>query len=158
MDNKTIANIFYETADLMEVAASDPFRIRSYRRAAEAIEALSQQVAEIIGDDKAMMAVPGIGKGIEDYRRISGRFHLDEADQVAQKLMDHLAKIPGVDKITPAGSFRRGRETVGDLDMLVTGACCVANGNKKLGAQREVLIQKVLAFPGILQVIAQGEN
>ena len=31
MDNKTIANIFYETADLMEVAASDPFRIRSYR-------------------------------------------------------------------------------------------------------------------------------
>src|SRR5205085_4883014 len=97
-------------------------------------------------------------KGIEDYRRISGRFHLDEADRVAQKLMDHLAKIPGVDKITPAGSFRRGRETVGDLDMLVTGACCVANGNKKLGAQREVLIQKVLAFPGILQVIAQGEN
>src|SRR5438067_3243601 len=241
MDNKTIANIFYETADLMEVAASDPFRIRSYRRAAEAIEGLPQQVAEIIGDDKALLAVPGIGKGmganlkemyaeaklrlhaelhkkyhpsmlellkisglgpktialiwdmfhvsdvegveklaragkirelprmgekqeakilkgIEDYRRISGRFHLDEADRVAQKLMEHLATIPGVDKITPVGSVRRGRETVGDLDMLVTGACCVANGNKKLGAQREVLIQKVLAFPGILQVIAQGEN
>src|SRR5205085_1520865 len=69
-------------------------------------------------------------KGIEDYRRISGRFHLDEADRVAQKLMEHLAKIPGVDKITPAGSLRRGRETVGDLDILITGACCVANGNK----------------------------
>src|SRR5205085_9383855 len=39
-----------------------------------------------------------------------------------------------------------------------TGACCTATGNKKLGAQREVLIQRVLAFPGILQVIAQGEN
>ena len=241
MDNKTIANIFYETADLMEVAASDPFRIRSYRRAAEALEALPQQISEIITDEKAMLAIPGIGKGmvanlkemfaegklrlhaelltkyhpsmlellkiqglgpktiallwdmfqvsdlagveklaregkirtlprmgekqeakilkgIEDYRRISGRFHLDEADRVAQKLIEHLSDIAGVEKVTPAGSFRRGRETVGDLDMLITGSCCGTNGNKKSRAQREVLIQKVLAFPGILEVIAQGEN
>ena len=34
MDNKSIANIFYETADLMKVASADPFRIRSYERAA----------------------------------------------------------------------------------------------------------------------------
>src|SRR5947209_3875322 len=64
MDNKTIANIFYETADLMEVAASDPFRIRSYRRAAEAIEGLPQQISEIVSDEKAMLAIPGIGKGM----------------------------------------------------------------------------------------------
>ena len=34
LDNKSIANTFYETADLMEVRGDDPFRIRSYRRAA----------------------------------------------------------------------------------------------------------------------------
>src|SRR5438270_301280 len=241
MDNKTIANIFYETADLMEVAASDPFRIRSYRRAAEAIEALPQQISEIVSDEKAMLAIPGIGKGmvanlkemfaggklplhaellkkyhpsmlellkiqglgpktialiwdayqvcdvvgveqlaregkiatlprmgekaqakilkgIEDFRRISGRFHLDEADRVAQKLTAHLAGIPGVEKVTPAGSFRRGRETVGDLDMLITGSCCVANSNKADRKKSDALIQKVLAFPGILEVLAQGEN
>ncbi|HKE30499.1 MAG TPA: helix-hairpin-helix domain-containing protein, partial [Candidatus Angelobacter sp.] len=44
LDNKTVANIFYETADLMEVRNDDPFRIRSYRRAAEAIEALETQL------------------------------------------------------------------------------------------------------------------
>ena len=35
-----------------------------------------------------------------------------------------VAKFPGIDKITPAGSLRRGRETVGDLDILVTGKAC----------------------------------
>jgi len=38
LDNKAIAHIFYETADLMEVNGDDSFRIRSYRRAAEALE------------------------------------------------------------------------------------------------------------------------
>ena len=61
MDNRAIANIFYETADLMEVANEDPFRIRSYRRAAEAIEGQPNQIASIIHDDKAVLAIPGIG-------------------------------------------------------------------------------------------------
>src|SRR5438876_192958 len=234
-DNKTLANIFYETADLMEIKGDDPFRIRSYRRAAEAIEGLGQSIADIIGDQKALLAIPGIGKGmcqnlqeifkegklrlhsellekyrptmlellkiqglgpktisliwdvfqisdlegveklaregklrtlprmgekaeqkilkgIEDYRRISGRYHLDAADAVAQKLIEHLKGAPGVEKITPAGSLRRGRETVGDLDILVTGK---ASTN---GKQREALIARILAFPGILQTLAQGEN
>jgi DNA polymerase (family 10) len=46
-DNKSIANILYETADLLEVAAEDSFRVRSYRRAAEAIEGHDQQLADI---------------------------------------------------------------------------------------------------------------
>ena len=57
-----------------------------------------------------------------------------------------------MEKITPAGSLRRGRETVGDLDILVTGK---ASTN---GKQREALIARILAFPGILQTLAQGEN
>ena len=57
-----------------------------------------------------------------------------------------------LDRVTPAGSLRRGRETVGDLDMLVTGKCC---NNQK---QRDAVIDKIVNFPGILQVLAQGEN
>ncbi|HSM86628.1 MAG TPA: helix-hairpin-helix domain-containing protein, partial [Candidatus Limnocylindrales bacterium] len=206
-DNKAIAGILYETADLMEVAAEDPFRIRSYRRAAEAIEAFDRQLAEIYQDQKALLAIPGIGKGmaanireiftegrlglheemlkkyrpsmlellkisglgpktialiwdafqicdidgvaklasegklrglprlsektelkilksIESYRQITGRFHLDVADEIAGRMIGLLEGLPGVDKVTPAGSLRRGRETVGDLDLLVTGKCC----------------------------------
>ena len=235
LDNKMLANILYETADLMEINGDDPFRIRSYRRAAEALEQLPQQISEIVNDSKKLLEIPGIGKGmcanlqeifregrlklhaellekyrpsmlellkiqglgpktiallwsahqvcdvagveklaregklrelprlgekaeakilkaIEDYRRVAGRFHLDEADRVAEKLVAHLKAVPGVEKVTPAGSLRRGRETVGDLDVLVTGKACT--DTKK----REALIEKVVAFPGILQVIARGEN
>ena len=55
-------------------------------------------------------------KSIEQYTRYSGRFLLDEADRTAQKLIQHLHGFPGLDAVTPAGSLRRGRETVGDLD------------------------------------------
>ncbi len=64
MDNKAIAHIFYETADLMEIAGDDSFRIRSYRNAAEAIEGLPRQVAELIDEPKKLLEVPGIGKGM----------------------------------------------------------------------------------------------
>ncbi|MGZ4840343.1 MAG: DNA polymerase III, partial [Candidatus Angelobacter sp.] len=64
MDNKAIANIFYETAELMKVASADPFRIRSYERAAEALEGWPQQVSELYQDEKALLAIPGIGKGM----------------------------------------------------------------------------------------------
>jgi len=235
LDNKSIANVFYETADLMEVNGDDSFRIRSYRRAAEALEGHYQQVSELVGEQKKLLEIPGIGKGmaaniqelcregklaqhqellqkyrpsmlellkiqglgpktialiwsayqvsdlpgveqlaregklrelprlsekseqkilkaIEDYRRISGRFLLDEADRTAEKLTEHLKHIKGIEKITPAGSLRRGRETVGDLDVLITGPCCV-NDQK-----RAELIEEILRFPGILQVLAKGDN
>ena len=64
MDNKAIAHVFYETADLMEVNGDDSFRIRSYRRAAEALEAHSQQVADLCLEPKKLLDIPGIGKGM----------------------------------------------------------------------------------------------
>src|SRR6266540_1085418 len=64
MDNKAIAGILYETADLLEIDGQDSFRIRSYRNAAEAIEALPQQISELIGNPKDVLAIPGIGKGM----------------------------------------------------------------------------------------------
>src|SRR6202012_431049 len=64
MDNKAIANIFYETADLMKGASADPFRIRSYERAAEELEGWPQQVAGMPG--KELREIPGIGKGMAE--------------------------------------------------------------------------------------------
>jgi DNA polymerase (family X) len=235
VDNKAIANVFYETADLMEINGDDSFRIRSYRRAAEALEGLPEQVSTLACEPKKLLEIPGIGKGmaaniqdlcrsgklaihqellqkyrpsmlellkiqglgpktiallwsafqvsdlagveklaregklrelprlsekseqkilkaIENYRRITGRFLLDEADRSAEKLATHLKHIKGIEKITPAGSLRRGRETVGDLDMLITGPCCVDD------QQRSSLIEEILRFPGIQEVLAKGDN
>ena len=235
MDNKAIAGILYETADLLEIDGADSFRIRSYRNAGEAIEAQPRQISELIAEPKQVLAISGIGKGmltnlqemfrdgrlglhaellkkyrpsmlellklqglgpktiallwssfqicdiegleklaregkirelprmgekqeqkllksIEDYRRIAGRFLLDVAEREASKIAEHLKGYPGVEKVTPAGSLRRGRETVGDLDILVTGqACCDDN-------ERQKLIQHVIKLPGLMEIIAQGEN
>jgi DNA polymerase (family 10) len=63
-----------------------------------------------------------------------------------------LKDLPGVEKVTPAGSLRRGKETVGDLDMLVTGKCAQNT------AQRSKVIEQIVDFPGIHEVLAKGEN
>ena len=235
MDNKAIAGLLFETADLLEIDGQDSFRVRSYRNAAAAIEALPQQVADLIQEPKKLLEIQGIGRGmqanllqlfkdgsieahsellkkyrpsmlellkiqglgpktialiwsayqvsdlegveklaregkirelprmgekhelkllkaIEDYRRIAGRFLLDTAEELAEKLVEHLLAAPGVEKVTPAGSLRRGRETVGDLDILVTGKGCIE------AESRQTLIEHLLRFPGLMDVIAQGEN
>ena len=64
MDNKAIATILYETADLLEIDGQDSFRIRSYRNAAQAIEAHPQQIADLISEPKKILAIAGIGKGM----------------------------------------------------------------------------------------------
>ena len=91
-------------------------------------------------------------KAIEDYRRIAGRFLLDAAEQQADKIIEHLREYPGVEKITPAGSLRRGRETVGDLDILVTGKSCCHDG------ARQDLIDHIIKLPGLMEIIARGDN
>jgi len=235
MDNRAIANILYETADLLEIDGQDSFRIRSYRNAAQAIENHSHQIKDIISEPKQVLAISGIGKGmlqnlqelfntgklgvqaellqkyhpsmlqllkiqglgpktialiwsaykisdvdgveklcvegkirelprmgekheakllkaIQDYRRIGGRFLIDAAELECEKITAYVEKFPGIDKITPAGSLRRGRETVGDLDILVTGKACTTE------AGRQEAIAYVAKYPPLMDVIASGDN
>ncbi len=91
-------------------------------------------------------------KAIEDYRRISGRFLIDAGETEAEKLIEYIEKFPGIDKITPAGSLRRGRETVGDLDILVTGKACTTEEG------RQKAIAHVAKYPPLMDVIASGDN
>ena len=63
MDNKAIAGLLYETADLLEIDGQDSFRVRSYRNAAEAIEALPQQIADLIAEPKKLLEIPGHWQG-----------------------------------------------------------------------------------------------
>jgi len=87
-----------------------------------------------------------------DLGPAAGRFLLYTAEELAEKLLEHLLTAPGVEKVTPAGSLRRGRETVGDLDILVTGEGCIE------AEPRQKIIEHLLRFPGLMDVIAQGEN
>jgi len=206
MENQEIARLIAETADLMEIAAEDSFRIRSYRNAVSVIEGYPERMADILKDpSKKLTDIPGIGKGIAhvlgeivergsferrdqmlekypptalemlkiqglgpksiallfehfrvstiddlericleqklrtlprmgakleekvlrsiaQYRQSAGRFHIDFAGRIALEITELLQGL----RVTPAGSLRRGRETVGDLDLLVTGPDCTS--------------------------------
>ncbi|HEY3627772.1 MAG TPA: DNA polymerase/3'-5' exonuclease PolX [Terracidiphilus sp.] len=92
-----------------------------------------------------------IRKGIDDYRRSAGRFRIDQAADAARRIELYLLAFPGFEKVTPAGSLRRGRETAGDLDVLVTGPACAPDNTA-------AAVDYVAAFPGIQDLIARGEN
>src|SRR5581483_11513226 len=60
-------------------------------------------------------------RSIAQYRQSAGRFLLTFGERAAGELITYLAETPGVERINVAGSLRRGRETIGDIDLLVTG-------------------------------------
>jgi DNA polymerase (family X) len=234
MDNISIARLLDETAALLEIDAADPFRIRSYRRAAEAVEQQTTQLVTLADDPKQLLAIPGIGKtmaaniqallstgtiplreellqkyrptmlellrlpgmgpktvalvwsacqvcdidsleaaakaghltklprmgekfvtkllkGIEDHRKNSSRFRIDKAQYHADVIGNLIREFPGIDEITPAGSLRRGRETVGDLDLLVTGPACEPT-------VVSAAVEYVAALPLIDKLLAKGQN
>ena len=66
MDNKEIARRFYRLSALMEVRGDDPFRLRSYRNAAEAIEVWPTSLKEIADQEgvTGLQEIPGVGKAI----------------------------------------------------------------------------------------------
>jgi DNA polymerase (family X) len=234
MDNITIATMLDETAALLEISGADPFRIRSYRRAAEAVEQQTQPLAGMVDEPKQLLAIAGIGKGmaanitalvktgtmelresllqtykptmldllklpgmgpktvalvwealgvadidaleaaakagklttlprfgekqvtkllqgIEDFRRNASSFRIDDATEEAAKITELILKFPGIERVTPAGSLRRGKDTVGDLDLLVTGPACEPEAVS-------AAVEHVAALPMIANLMAKGQN
>lgn len=78
----------------------------------------------------ALQGLAGMGKkseqkilkAIKDFRALSGRFNLSIAIPCATALMDYLKKTEGVQRVEAAGSLRRWKESVGDLDILAVSS------------------------------------
>ena len=87
MENRAIAHLLYETADLMEVAGEDSFRIRSYRNAAGVIEGHPESIASILKNpDRKVTDIPGIGKGIAAIlQEIEQRGSFERRDEIDRK-------------------------------------------------------------------------
>jgi len=64
MDNLTMSRLLAETADLLEIDGGDGFRIRSYRRAAEAAEQTTIDLTIAAAETARLLEIPGIGKGM----------------------------------------------------------------------------------------------
>jgi DNA polymerase (family 10) len=95
-----------------------------------------------MGDKK----VENIGKGIELFEKGHARISIYEASIISEAVIAHLQKAPGIGRIDAAGSLRRMKETVGDIDILAEG---------KDGA---AIIDHFVRIPGLKRVLAQGET
>ncbi len=230
MENKDIVQLLSETADLMEVAGEDGFRIRSYRNAASIIASHPERICDIVfNPQRKVTDITGIGKGlsfvltelcqrgsferrdqmlakypasalellkiqglgpksiallyehygvrtvddlervcrehklrelprmgakleekvlrgIETYRKSAGRFLISFAWRAADDLTAEMLALPGVERVEPAGSLRRGRETIGDLDLLVTGPGAVGT------------LDHMVHHPKTQEVLGEGPN
>src|ERR1041385_8734411 len=102
VDNKAIAGILYETADLLEIDGQDSFRIRSYRNAAEAIESLPQQISDLISEPKQVLAIPGIGKGmLANLKEMLGEGRLGLHAELLQKYRPSMLQLLRVQGLGP---------------------------------------------------------
>lgn len=84
--------------------------------------------------------------GVELMRQAGERIHLDVATETAGEIVDALTRVEGCRRATYAGSLRRGRETVGDLDILA------------VSAQPGPLMEKFRELPQVSEVILSGET
>jgi DNA polymerase (family 10) len=237
MDNKQIARILRETAQLLEIDGAIIGRYRSYEKAAELIDGLPESIEQLVKEPEKLKELPGIGdrmaehlgeivktgdyslrkkllkkypatildllqlqslgpkkvaflwsrfkagtvadveklakegklrelpgfgekseqnilKAMEVFKKSSGRFLFPTAEAAALQIAAHIQKAgKAVDSVTPAGSLRRGKETVGDLDLLVT----LSDGHTSK-KHVDALAKHILEFPGIDQTLAHGEN
>jgi DNA polymerase (family 10) len=83
-------------------------------------------------------------KSIERYRSGMGRFKLSIGFIYAQALLEYLKEVPGVKRLDPAGSFRRRRETIGDLDIL---AICIPNSH---------IMDRFAEYGEVAEIISKG--
>src|SRR5438876_3181852 len=204
MDNKQIARILQDTAQLLEIDGAIIGRYRSYEKAAELIDSLPDSIEQLVKEPEKLKELPGIGdrmvehleeivktgdyslrkkllkkypatildllqlqslgpkkvaflwsnfkagtvadveklareeklrdlpgfgekseqnilKAVEVFKKSTGRFLIHTAEAAALELAEHIKRAgKAVDSVTPAGSLRRGEETVGELDLPVT--------------------------------------
>src|SRR5205807_7754471 len=82
---------------------------------------------ERIAKEGRLRDLPGFGekseqnilKAVEVFKKSSGRFHIHTAEDAAAAVVSHIKKAgKAIQSVTSAGSLRRGKETVGDLDLL----------------------------------------
>ncbi len=82
---------------------------------------------EEVANEGRVAELPGFGlktqdrilRGIRNYRTSTTRFRLGEVDKLLPPLIEHLQTTPGITRLEVAGSYRRRKETVGDIDILV---------------------------------------
>jgi DNA polymerase (family 10) len=150
MDNDAIARRFHRLAALMEVRGDDPFRLRSYRNAAEAIEVWPTPLKEIAEKEgvAGLQEIPGVGKAIAGKvieLLAKGTFDAWErlTAETPESVID-LLEVPGIGPKTAALLHQRFKvSSLADLKVFVnSGGLDMVDG---IGPKTAARIKEVLA-------------
>jgi len=128
MDNEAIARKFFRLAALMEIRGDDPFRLRSYRNAAEAIEVWPTPLKQIADQEGAagLQEIPGVGKAIAGkVIELLQKGTFDAWDRLTAETPEtvlDLMEIPGIGPKTAAMLHQRFKvSSLDDLKKFVEG-------------------------------------
>lgn len=153
--NNDIAGYLYQLANLLELSGDNPYRIRAYRRAAGSILQLEDNLLDLVKENFDLTSIRGIGKGIAHIilhavntnesplllvkrfpkkHRLTHFLRFYHALFIAQAILPLLKQIPGVEEVEWCGDFRRRKEIVNQLDVMVC-----TNHHKVFLAQVETL-------------------
>ena len=128
MDNESIARRFFQLAALMEIRDDDPFRLRSYRNAAEAIETWPKPLQKIFENEgmAGLQNIPGVGKAIAGkIVELLNRGTFDAWEKITAdtpaSVLD-LLEIPGIGPKTAATLHQKFKvSSLADLKKFVAG-------------------------------------
>lgn len=85
-------------------------------------------------------------KSLDQLAATSARMLLDEASYLVEALRKHLQPVPSIKQLEFAGSYRRGKETVGDLDIVI------------VSIHPDEAMNQLGTFPRLQEVIARGDT
>ena len=137
--------------DLLRIQGLGPKKVKALyeKLGIQSVEELEKEAAA-----GRLRSLPGMGerteeniiKSIRSLRESAGRFGIALARSYAGQIVEYLREMPGVSEAVPAGSLRRWKETVGDVDILVT---C---------REGTPVMDRFVSFPQVDRVLAKGKT
>lgn len=150
---KLIQQIPIELLELMEINGFGPATIKILH---EKLKVNNRDDLVRVLEGEKINALKGFGsKKIENmkrslklYKEMHTRMLLKDAIRTGNKILNEIKKIPGVQKACLAGSLRRKKETVGDIDIVITA-------NEK---NWKKIVKKFIPLPDVDRVLASGDT
>jgi DNA polymerase (family 10) len=138
-------------ADMLQIEGLGPKRVQTIYHELDVTDLEELEQAAEAG---RIQTLDGLGpkteqKVLDELRRKrekEERTRLDVAEQLVEPLLDYLRGIEGVQRVTVAGSYRRRKETVGDIDILV------------ISDAGEATIDAFVDYEDVEQIVSQGET
>lgn len=139
--------------ELLNIPSLGPKRVKMLYETLGITTVEALEAAALAGQ---LRSLPGLGekseakilKSIQEYRSLhTGRTAWAVAEAVLEPYLAYLRGVGGVKQVEPAGSYRRGRESVGDLDVLATTR-----------GSADAIIKAFTGYREVKDVLAQGET